>query len=197
MLLRTDDATDIGIDDEVVERAIDLLQRAHDSTQPIHGGVLALARGKHVLVRAFGVTPPGASSGISKTLRPAGVPISADDRFLVASLTKPLTCIAVVQLAERGLLGPAGLDARVCSLLPAVAAAAEADRERDPEQWRWRSEMTVRQLLCHTSGLPDGLVRQPFAICAVAFPTASSLRAIAQRSDWRGGLSRRRCDRAA
>lgn len=65
--------------------------------------------------------------------------IRQDPIFLVASLTKPILAMGVVQLAEQGLLA---LNDRVVDFLPEFA---KADRRN----------VTVRHLLTHTSGLPD------------------------------------------
>lgn len=67
--------------------------------------------------------------------------IRQDPIFLVASLTKPILAMGVVQLAEQGLLA---LNDRVVDFLPEFAGAD-------------RRNVTVRHLLTHTSGLPDML----------------------------------------
>jgi CubicO group peptidase (beta-lactamase class C family) len=65
------------------------------------------------------------------------VPATVDTPFDLASLTKLFTAVAAVQQMERGTLG---IDARVGAYLPDFTGAAEHD-------------VTVRQLLTHTSGL--------------------------------------------
>lgn len=68
------------------------------------------------------------------------VPVTLRSPFKIASLTKPITAIAVLQLVERGLVA---LDRPVVDYVDGL-----------PSQWRGT---TVRQLLGHTSGLPDYL----------------------------------------
>jgi CubicO group peptidase (beta-lactamase class C family) len=68
------------------------------------------------------------------------VPVTSSSPFKIASLTKPITAIAVLQLVERDLVA---LDRPVTEYL----------RELPPG---WQG-ITVRQLLGHTSGLPDYL----------------------------------------
>jgi D-alanyl-D-alanine carboxypeptidase len=68
------------------------------------------------------------------------IPVAPQSPFKIASLTKPITAIAVLQLVERGLVA---LDRPVIDYLDDL-----------PPQWR---ATTVRQLLAHTSGLPDYL----------------------------------------
>ncbi|MBO1333209.1 serine hydrolase [Streptomyces sp. VRA16 Mangrove soil] len=67
----------------------------------------------------------------------ARVPMTLDTVFDLASLTKLFTSVAAVQQMERGTLG---IDARVGAYLPDFTGAA-------------RHNITVRQLLTHTSGL--------------------------------------------
>lgn len=66
---------------------------------------------------------------------------SAEPLFLVASLTKPILAMLVVQLVEEGALQ---LNRRISDWLP------EWNRGE-------KRRITVRQLLCHASGLPDQL----------------------------------------
>lgn len=67
--------------------------------------------------------------------------LQRDALFLIASLTKPVTAAAVMLLVERGQVA---LDERVSSFVPAFAANGKSD-------------VRVRHLLTHTSGLPDML----------------------------------------
>ncbi|MFG0335146.1 MAG: serine hydrolase domain-containing protein [Maioricimonas sp. JB049] len=71
----------------------------------------------------------------------ASLAITEDPIFLVASLTKPILAMGVVQLAERGLIA---LNDRVVHFLPEFSGAE-------------RRGITIRHLLTHTSGLPDML----------------------------------------
>lgn len=70
------------------------------------------------------------------------LPVEADTIFLTASVTKPVTATCAMILVDRGRIG---LDERVSSLVPEFGDGG------------WRDRITVRQLLCHTSGLPDQL----------------------------------------
>jgi len=73
---------------------------------------------------------------------PSGRPVTPQTPFRLASVSKPLTAIAVMQLVERGLLD---LDAPVQVYLPwfRVADAAAS------------AGIAVRHLLYHTSGVPQ------------------------------------------
>ncbi|MFE5588588.1 serine hydrolase domain-containing protein, partial [Kitasatospora sp. NPDC056531] len=67
-----------------------------------------------------------------------GVPFTADTAVPVGSLTKPYTAALVMLLADDGDLDP---DDRAADLLPEL---------------RRMPEVTIRQLLSHTGGLPTG-----------------------------------------
>jgi CubicO group peptidase (beta-lactamase class C family) len=66
------------------------------------------------------------------------VPMRADYRFRIGSLTKPITASAVLVAVDRGLLG---LDQQACRLLSSC-----------PRSWE---VVTVRHLLTHASGIAD------------------------------------------
>jgi CubicO group peptidase (beta-lactamase class C family) len=69
-------------------------------------------------------------------------PMTADTVFDLASLTKPVaTAVAIMQLAERGMLG---LDMPAAHYWPAFGTNEKAG-------------ITIRQLLAHVSGLPAGV----------------------------------------
>lgn len=69
------------------------------------------------------------------------IPVTPHTVFNVASITKAITGIAVMQLVETGKLN---LDEPIATYLPDL-----------PPRWR---TVTARQLLSHTSGLPDIMV---------------------------------------
>jgi CubicO group peptidase (beta-lactamase class C family) len=68
-------------------------------------------------------------------------PISSNTRFRLGSISKPLTAVAVLQLVEQGRIE---LDTQISAYVPNL-----------PDYMR---AVTVRQLLSHTSGLPDILL---------------------------------------
>jgi CubicO group peptidase (beta-lactamase class C family) len=69
------------------------------------------------------------------------LPMQRDTIFLIASITKPVVCAAVMRLVERGLVL---LDDPVTRFVPEFGAAG-------------KEGVRVRHLLTHTSGLPDQL----------------------------------------
>jgi len=70
---------------------------------------------------------------------PGSAPMQTDTPFEIASITKMVTAVTVLKLVEEGKIR---LDSRVEDLLPAELA-------------RGFGNITVEQLLTHTSGLPD------------------------------------------
>ena len=75
-------------------------------------------------------------SGVSGTADLAGTAITDDTRFRIASITKPIVAVLVLDAVARGLLS---LDDPIGELLPDVVSA----------DW----PITVRMLLDHTSGI--------------------------------------------
>lgn len=90
--------------------------------------------------------PVTSGSTTTTTTLPAGPPpepIEPGDRFRIASISKVITAIVVLQLVEAGQLG---LDEPVGARLAEQVGAAVVDPQI--------ASITVRQLLSHTSGLP-------------------------------------------
>lgn len=82
-------------------------------------------------------------------------PVDEHTLFALASVTKPITAAVVVALVDEGRFG---LDDAVVDLAP------EFERSTDPSARfeLFRSAITVRQLLAHTSGLPEDLKKGAF-----------------------------------
>ena len=83
-----------------------------------------------------------------------GVPMSSDTLFRIASMTKPVTSVAVMMLVQEGDIG---LDDPVSNYLPAFEAEQVIDNFNPADKsYTTRpatTPMTVRHLLTHTSGL--------------------------------------------
>jgi CubicO group peptidase (beta-lactamase class C family) len=112
------------------------------------GGVVVVARhGKVAYVETFGYRDLA-----SKT------PMTEDTIFAIASMSKPITCIAVMTLVEQGKLG---LDDPVAKYLPElkdlrVLGESKDDTEGDIATVPAKRPVTVRDLLSHTSGFSYG-----------------------------------------
>ena len=133
-------ADDIGLPAAAVEQAAHVLQQ-HVDNESIHGAVLGIARCGVLHTIPFGTSPPANDNNPPTTGLRDSLPIANDSIFLVASVTKPVTATAVLQLVEGGQLT---LDTPVCSIIPEFTGDG-------------REAVTIRHLLTHTSGLPDGI----------------------------------------
>lgn len=72
-----------------------------------------------------------------------GVPVQADTRFRIGSITKPMTATLIMLLVEKGKLS---LDAPITAYLPDFSFHANP---------AYTEQITLRALLSHTSGLPS------------------------------------------
>ncbi|MCC6703378.1 MAG: beta-lactamase family protein [Thermomicrobiales bacterium] len=84
-----------------------------------------------------------------------GIPMRPATLFGLASVTKPVAAATVVSCAEDGLFS---LDDPVARLVPEFLTDVDSSVEGfDPALEEQRASITVRQLLAHTSGLPEDL----------------------------------------
>ena len=134
-----------GVCPERIQRLDGMLQGCVDDGDMAGASILIGRGGKTAHFKAFG------TADIAKN-----IPVQADTLFRIASMTKPITSFAVLQLVEEGrvLLNypienylPEFKDGKVLENLP----DSDAFRLVDPKR-----PMTVRDLLTHTSGLSYG-----------------------------------------
>ncbi|HEV2109604.1 MAG TPA: serine hydrolase domain-containing protein [Thermomicrobiales bacterium] len=84
-----------------------------------------------------------------------GQPVDEGTLFALASVTKPVTAATVMSLVDEGAIG---LDDTAARIVPTFAAGPARGAEGVDEALEaHRGEVTVRQLLCHTSGLPEDM----------------------------------------
>lgn len=129
--LTPDSPARAGVSQAQMDRTSHLIQSEVESGKVDAAAILVARHGHIVLHRGFGRISTAPDS-------PA---VQPDSAFLLASITKPVTASSLMLLVERGLV----------SL-------------RDPVQWYLqefhggeRDKIQVRDLLRHTSGLPDML----------------------------------------
>lgn len=104
------------------------------AARKIPGGALAVVKERRlVYARGYGLAD-----------REAKTPVRADSLFRIASLSKPLTAIAVLKLVEAGKLPLEARPFEMVRLDGAAKPTAMADARL--------KEITVRQLLQHTAG---------------------------------------------
>lgn len=115
----------------------------------VPGGVaLVLRQGKVAAVATFGYRDLAAK-----------IPMTEDAIFAVASMTKPVTCVAVMTLVERGKIG---LDDPAAKYLPELEGLRVLGDARDdaggaPATVPAKRPVTIRHLLAHTSGISYGV----------------------------------------
>ena len=116
---------------------IDQAAREEVAAGHVPGAVILVGhRGKTVYRKAFG----------QRALTPRSQPMKVDTIFDLASLTKVVaTTTAIMELVDRGLIH---LDKPAAAYWPAFAANG-------------KGEITIRQLLTHTSGLRPGMPSRP------------------------------------
>ena len=113
-----------------------------DGATGVPGVVAAVANADGVLYQR--------AAGLRDTA--SGAVMKQDTIFNIASMTKPVTTVAVLQLVEQGRVA---LDAPVCEYLPEFAGLQVLDHfDTDDKMVLTPSPVqpTVRQLLSHTSG---------------------------------------------
>jgi D-alanyl-D-alanine carboxypeptidase len=127
------------------------LDRALKDLVAMEGGppgvIAVIQRGKHREVHTFGVA----------NVR-TGRPMRIDDRMRIASISKAFSGAVALSLVSKGALS---LDDTIGELLSGLP---------DPPPATW-SEVTLRQLLNHTSGLPDFTGSDEFRNAVIANPT--------------------------
>ena len=134
------EAASAGFDAKRLRAALQRMQEEVDGGR-LPGVVLLIARGgRLVLHEALGLQNPQ-----------AGTPMACDAMFRIYSMTKPLTSLAVLQLAERGQLL---LSDPVSKYLPAFAQVQVAHFEGPHMRLQAvRQAPTIHDLLRHTAGL--------------------------------------------
>jgi len=127
----------VGLSSERLERITQTL-RADVERSRIPGAVIVIAR-KHRIAYA---------QAIGFRDKAAGAPMPPDALFRIASMTKPMVTVAALSLYEEGRLF---LNDPVSKYIPALKSRA-VGLERVPAQ----REMTIQDLMRHTSGLTYG-----------------------------------------
>ena len=129
--LRTAEPASAGVSAERLSKATSLLEAETSSGRVLAASIIVARDERIVLHKGFGRLAPATTS------RPA----EPGTIFLLASITKPVAACALMLLVERGQVS---LDDPVSRYLPEFAGDD-------------RKNTRVRDLLSHTSGLPDML----------------------------------------
>ncbi|MCA9218436.1 MAG: beta-lactamase family protein [Planctomycetales bacterium] len=123
---------------QLLKPALDIIEQAVSSGDIPGASVLILQNEKIIVDRAFGIC----DRRDQRAFQP-------DTICWIASLTKPITAAAAMTLVEDGKLD---LDATVDQYLPEFRHQATKKERRLP---------TVRQLMCHSSGIQSSVPQRP------------------------------------
>lgn len=129
-----------GMSPEKLDRVSAAIQDLVDAEKIAGASVLVARKGKVVFFEMAGMMD-----------REAGRPVQADTIFRFYSMTKPVTSVALMMLVEQGKIQ---LDAPVSQYSPVFKGLKVYDASGTPVAPE--REMTVRDLLRHTSGLTYG-----------------------------------------
>ena len=133
---------DVGLDADKVQKAHDAVQALVDKKE-LAGAVVAVARkGRVAVFEAFGESEAG-----------SGKPMKTDAIVRIYSMTKPIATVAAMLLVEEGKVG---LDDPVAKYLPEFKDR-QVHTGPGEETAPAKHEMTVRDLMRHTSGLTYGV----------------------------------------
>ncbi len=140
---------DVGMSAERLERVGEMIQRAIDAKQ-ISGAVTVVARrGRVAHFEARGLMDIEANT-----------PMRKDSIFPIASMTKPVTGVAILMLVEEGKIRLADPVSRFVPEFKeptvAVRRSDSAGEEGDIYTVPAKREVTVHDLITHTSGLGSG-----------------------------------------
>ena len=140
----------VGLCSRRLERLNDLFRGYVDNGDMAGAATLIARRGRVAHLGTFGMAH-----------REAGRPTAPDTLFRIASMTKPITSVAVMMLVEEGRLV---LTDPVERHLPEFADAKVLEQVGEEGAFRLvdpKQPMTVRHLLTHTSGLTYGQGHEP------------------------------------
>ena len=125
-----------------IERALEQIDGWIDPRGVNGAGAVVWRKGDVAAARYAGEARPGFA-------------VDETTMFALASVTKPITAATVMSLVEDGLVS---LDETVARFVPEFGSGPDpANPEVDPAVEGQRRLVTVRQLLAHTSGLPEDL----------------------------------------
>ncbi len=147
---------DVGMSPERLGRLDAAMQKAVDSGE-LPGAVVLIARdGQLVYAKSFGWQD-----------REKRIPMRNDSIFRLYSMTKPVVSVAAMMLVEEGRLG---LQEPVSKYIPEFkdmkvgVESIDADGKPTLKLVEAKRQITVQDLLRHTSGLTYGVVGAPTAV---------------------------------
>jgi CubicO group peptidase (beta-lactamase class C family) len=139
----------VGLSSQRLQRLTDAFNADVRSGKIPGAVVMVLRRGKVAYAQTFGFQD-----------RAASTPMRPDSIFRIASMTKPITIVAALMLAEEGklqLMDPASVYLPQLKHLQVGVEVKEGSGERRLALEPARREVTVQDLMRHTSGMTYGI----------------------------------------
>lgn len=166
-LLRANQPEDVGLSSERLKRVTAVFQTEVDNNKIPGAVVLILRKGKVAYFEAIGFQD-----------REKKLPMKADTIFRIASMTKPIVSVAIMMLIEEGKIQLAKPASVFLPEFKNLMVGVEKVNDGKPELVLEpaRRQMTIQDLLRHTSGLSypffgDSLVKQAYRNANVMAPS--------------------------
>jgi CubicO group peptidase (beta-lactamase class C family) len=151
---------EVGVSSGRLRRINDMVRR-HINANRISGAVTLVARrGSVVHFEAQGLMDLETKK-----------PMRKDALFVLASMTKPVTGVAVLMLVEEGKVRLADPLSKFIPAFKRMKVAVEKEGRPEVELVKAEREITIRDLLTHTSGLASGGVGMRKAPPGLSWPT--------------------------
>lgn len=94
--------------------------------------------------------------------------VDADTLFEIGSISKTMTAMMIMQMLEKGKLGPEGLDTPLHVFLKPQPGKAHFEMKGLPTQPKAHETITLRSLLNHHSGIPGDMANRVFTTHSVS-----------------------------
>jgi CubicO group peptidase (beta-lactamase class C family) len=140
-----------GFSPEKLEKISAVIKEAVDKKQIAGASVLIGRRGKIAYQTAVGMQDAE-----------AGTPLSENTIFRIASMSKPITSVAAMILIEDGKLKPTDLLSKFAPEFKEMQVLVPDKEGKSYELVKANREITIHDLLTHTSGITYRLINKPF-----------------------------------
>lgn len=136
--------SEVGYSSKTIDQLENYIREAIDN-QIIPGGTFIIAKnGRTILNKSFGQVDDTRA-------------YQNDDIYRIASMTKAITCVSIMQLVDQGLID---LDDSVSKYIPSFKTITVLDQFNDSDSSfttiAASKEITIRNLMTHTSGIVYG-----------------------------------------
>ena len=148
---QTSDVTAAGFSPQKLERVTAALKEAVEKKQVAGVSFLVARRGKVVYNTAVGMRDAEAQ-----------IPLAEDTIFRIASMSKPITSVAAMILIEEGKLNPDDPLSKFVPEFKDMQVLVPDQEGKSFELVKAAREITIHDLLTHTSGLTYRLINKPF-----------------------------------